>query len=375
MSTTRTIEYEVRHVGRPVFDLEEPELANLIGPRPAFFVVDDLVRRRYGAAIEAYASERLDCFGIRSIGGSEREKTLEAAALLCAAAAETQLPRNGVIVGVGGGVVLDVAGFAAAIYRRGIAYVRVPTTLIGLIDVSVGIKHAVNFGGKKNLLGAFYPPLGSINDKSFLVTLPARHIACGLAEILKMGLACDSELFESIERFGAALLESRFRAPSAIADEVLLRAERAMMDELEPNLFEAVLQRPVDFGHTFSPMLEVASRHELAHGEAVALDMLVSTALAAERGICDPLVLVRLLDCCLDLALPTGHALLTPSLLARAAAETRAHRGGRLNLVVPTSVGSIAFLEDVGADELGRAVVTLARFTLERESTYALRRR
>jgi 3-dehydroquinate synthase len=375
MSTTRTIAYEVRHVARPVFDLDEPELANLIGPRPAYLVVDDLIRQQHGPAIEAYASAWLDCLGIRSIGGSEREKTLEAAAALCAATAEAKLPRNGVIVGIGGGVVLDVAGFSAAIYRRGVAYVRVPTTLVGLIDVSIGIKHAVNFNGKKNLLGAFYPPIGSINDKSFLATLPARHIACGLAEILKMGIACDSELFDSIERFGAMLLESRFRVPSAIADEVLLRAEGAMMDELEPNLFETILQRPADFGHTFSPMLEVASRHELAHGEAVALDMLVSTALAVERAVCDPLVLVRLLDCCLDADLPTAHPLLTSSLLAAAAAETQAHRGGRLNLVVPTAVGAITFLQDVSADELDRAVSTLARFMLERESTYALRRR
>lgn len=374
MSVTRTIEYEVRHPERRAFDLEERELADLIGSRQALLIVDERIRQRYGAKIEAYARERLDALGIRYIDGSEGEKTLDAAAALCAAAAQAGLPRDGVLVGVGGGVVLDVTGFAAAMYRRGIPYVRVPTTLVGLIDVSVGIKHGVNFAGKKNLLGAFYPPLGSINDKSFLATLPRRHIACGLAEIAKIGLACDAKLFSLIERFGATLLESGFRTPAEIADEVLLRAECAMMKELAPNLFETTLRRPADFGHTFSPMLEVASDYALAHGEAVALDMLVSTALAVARGICDPCVLARLLAFYRSVGLPAAHPLLTPALLCRAIVETRAHRGGHLNLVVPAAVGATAFIQAVEADELGCAIASLAMPSSER-GEYGLHRR
>jgi 3-dehydroquinate synthase len=375
MSVTRTIEYEVRHVKRPVFDLGEHELANLVGSRQVLLVVDTLVWQRHGAAIEAYASLRLDCLDIRCIGGLESDKTLEAASALCAAAAQARLPRDGVFIGVGGGVVLDVTGFAAAMYRRGVPFVRVPTTLVGLIDVSVGIKHAVNFGGKKNLLGAFYPPLGSINDSSFLATLPPRHIACGLAEIVKIGLACDAELFTLVERFGATLLASSFRTPSAVADEVLLRAEYAMMSELAPNLFETTLRRPADFGHTFSPLLEVASNYELAHGEAVALDMLVSTAIAIGRGLCDPVILVRLLDFYRDVGLPTAHPQLAPELLLRAAAETREHRGGHLNLVVPTAAGATAFIQEVEAGELGRAIASLAKHARRREGQYGMHRR
>jgi 2-epi-5-epi-valiolone synthase len=345
MNSVRKISYKIHHPNRPVFDLDELTLVNLVGRCPTLLIIDDAIWQQYAGAIAAYAERHLNCAGVHCISGSEKDKTLDGVSAICRVAAEAKLPRRGTIVGIGGGVVLDVAGLAATIYRRGVSYVRVPTSLIGIVDVGVGIKHGVNFCGKKNLLGSFFPPYACVNDKRFLQSLPCRHVAAGIAEIIKIAVVADPELFSLLERFGARLAETRFQSIPDVADEVLIRAEAAMIDELSHNLFEDDLKRLSDFGHTFSPMLEMESHHSLVHGEAVALDMLVSVAISVEQGVCDSLLLTRLIGLYREVGLPTVNRLLEPPLLMAAAAETRAHRAGALNLVVPRDVGSSTFVQ------------------------------
>lgn len=362
MQAVRTICYQIHHVNGPVFDCKEATLADLAGTAPVLFVVDDYVWSQYQREITAYAEKYLWCVGVHCISGSEKNKNLEAVSFLCQAADAAKLPRNGLIVGVGGGVVLDVAGFAAAIYRRGISYVRVPTSLIGLVNVGIGIKHGVNSCGKKNLLGTFFPPLACVNDKRFLRSLPPRHMAAGIAEIVKMALVADPELFSLLEDFGAVLVESRFQSVPAVADEVLYRAEIAMLDELAPNLFESDLKRFSDFGHTFGPKLEMESDHSLVHGEAVALDMLVSVAIGIQQGLCDASLLARMLGVYRSVGLPVGNALLEPALLMVAVSEARAHRAGALNLVVPTSIGSAVFVQNISLAQVEGALRIIRDF-------------
>lgn len=161
---------------------------------------------------------------------------------------------------------LDIAGLAASVFRRGVDYIRVPTTLVGLADVAVGIKQGVNALGKKNVIGTFYPPLASINDYRFAQTLHRREIACGMAEIVKVGLLRDPVLLNLLKSYGHELSCSRFGSPAWAAAEVANRAELLTMEELAPNLFEKDLARLVDFGHTFSPAIETLSRFEIPHG-------------------------------------------------------------------------------------------------------------
>jgi 3-dehydroquinate synthetase len=356
MVATFTVSYGVRHVRRHVFDIEETTLAEMVGGREVFVVADERVWQEYGTNIERYARGHLRLSGSARVSGQEHDKTLERVGDLCAAAFDHGLSRDGVFVGVGGGVTLDMAGFAAAIYRRGVRYLRIPTTLVGLIDVSVGIKQGINFHGKKSALGAFYPPMGSINDATFVSTLSRRHLSCGFAEILKVALVCDAALFELLEAAGRELYDSHLSSPVAAAEEVLFRAEAAMMRELEGNLFENDRRRLVDFGHTFSPLIEVASEYTIPHGEAVALDMLVSTALGAERGLCGWGVFGRLVECCRSFDLPMRYPLLLPTLLERALDDAKAHRGGDMNLVVPDGIGSGTFAQDVTGAELRAAL-------------------
>ena len=231
---------------------------------------------------------------------------------------------------------------------------RVPTTLVGLVDVAVGIKQGVNAYGKKNLIGSFYPPVASINDYRFLATLERREIACGFAEIVKMALLRDPALLALLERHGAELLESRFAAPAHIARQVTRRAELLMMEELAPNLFEENLARLVDFGHSFSPAIEMASNYQIPHGYAVALDMLLSLALASPDLLPRMTALFKTLGLpCWDARMPEGAALL------HALADIRRHRGGSLNLVVLRRPGEPYFLRAVSQRDLARALERL----------------
>jgi len=356
LRSVREVSYEVVHPARGVFDIDEDTLASVLGARDALLVVDRTVDALFGTAIRRYAEAKLHALGVVLVDGTEGAKCWGQVEQICTAAVRRGLSRDGAIVGIGGGSTLDVAGLAASIFRRGVQYLRVPTTLVGMVDVCVGIKHAVNFMGEKSTLGSFYPPSCGINDLSLLRTLPQRHIACGLAEIIKLAAVCDERLFAALEIHAGTLVASRFQRPARIARRVAIEAERLMMAELEPNLFEQHRNRLVDFGHSFSPRFEAATHFSMPHGEAVAIDMVLSTALGVERGLCGDQVLDRLVQLCRQAELPIAQAVLPPVELARTLLDVRRHRGGALNLVVPTAIGSATFVQDVTARDLANAV-------------------
>lgn len=369
MMALRAIDYEVRHVERHVFDLDEPALGQLLDSRPAMFVVDRLVHRTYGEGLKRYAARHLACLDVVPVDGREESKTWAQVENICQRAIDVGLRRDGVIVAVGGGITLDMAGLAASLYRRGIRFVRVPTTLVGMVDVCVGIKQAVNHGAKKNIIGAFYPPFGGINDLTFLKTLSPRHVACGVSEIVKMAVLRDPFLFELLEAYAPRLVASNFQKPHGAAHQIVVRAELAMMRELAPNLFESDLRRFVDFGHSFSPCLESISGYELHHGEAVALDMLLSASLAVRRGMCDASVVRRMAALYRIVGLPLSHRLCDEDVLVGSLRDIRIHRGGDLNLVVPTAIGSATFLQEVGEAEVAAALSDLEALSRDAEET------
>ncbi len=192
---------------------------------------------------------------------------------------------------IGGGVVLDTAGFAAGIYRRGVPYLRIPTTLLGTVDAGVGVKTGVNHEGLKNRLGAYHGGT-TLVDPEVLVTLPPRHISNGLAEILKIALVRDRSLFDLMDEWAEDLCLTRMQ--SAVGREVMRRAIDGMLAELAPNLWEtANLRRAADYGHSISPQIEALSTGML-HGEAVTADMFVFAVLSARRGYLEPAAVERL---------------------------------------------------------------------------------
>lgn len=356
LEAARPISYRIVNVDEPVFDLSNPHLGQFVEGRQTFVVADSQAMLHYGSALTDYLSKTSDLALCLAIEGRESSKHWETVERICERAVECRLDRSALMIGFGGGIVMDLVGVAASLYRRGIGYLRIPTTLIGMVDVAVGIKTAFNFAGKKNVLGTFYPPIGAIADRRFLQTLEKRHIACGIAEIVKMGIVRDGYLFELVERHAELLMESKFGDPADLADRILLHAQAAMMDELEPNLFEGDKQRLVDFGHTVSPALETATDYTLHHGEAVAIDMLLSTAIAAVQGLCDYTCLTRLQSVCDAVGLPRKSETLTVRLIKAAFEDASRHRDGNLNLVVPTGIGTATFVQSVATNKVREAL-------------------
>lgn len=203
------------------------------------------------------------------IGIGEQFKTLATVQQLCEGFAEAGLTRGDVVVGVGGGMVTDVAGFAAASYHRGISVVHVPTTLLGMIDAAIGGKTGVNLPQGKNLVGAFWQPSGVLCDLDALATLPEREVRCGNGEMAKYHFLTGDDL--------AALdLEAR------VARCVEIKAEVVASDERESGR-RAIL----NYGHTLAHALEIASDHDIAHGEAVSIGLIFAARLAQRLGRID----------------------------------------------------------------------------------------
>jgi 3-dehydroquinate synthetase len=278
----------------------------------------------------------------------EEHKTMDEVGLICRRALDVGLGRTGVLVALGGGVCSDLVTVAAAIIRRGIGHVRMPTTLVGQVDAGIGIKGATNHFGKKSFLGVFHPPRGVLIDSQVLASLPTRFVRDGIAEIIKIAAVRDAELLEQIHVEGRTLLESGFQ--SECGDAVIESAITAMLDELEPNIFEShTYRRLVDFGHTFSPALESACGFAISHGQAVAVDIALSSALAVELELLPRDEFELIADVIASVGLPLYTPQLTLDLCREALEHAEEHRGGSANLVVPDGIGSGCFVASAGA--------------------------
>jgi 2-epi-5-epi-valiolone synthase len=334
-------------------------LIDVIRHRRALLVTTPTVAKLYGHTLRGRLRNAgldipeliLDC--------KEPTKTLEQVEKICAEANKHGLDRTAVLIGFGGGVCTDMVTMAASWIRRGINHIRIPTTLIGQIDAGIGVKGAVHFQGKKNYLGCFYPPESALIDPAFLPTLPSRYLSCGLAEIIKVALVCDQELFVLVENYASCLLDSGFVDPPQPSREILRRSIQGMLNQLEPNIYEdQTYRRLVDFGHAVSPLLEAASGYEIAHGEAVAVDMAFTCVVATLLGILDNDSCHRILAAFVNARLPCFSPLLTEQLCLEALQETMRHRGGAINLVLPTKIGQATFLDHL--EELPPSVVRSA---------------
>jgi 3-dehydroquinate synthase len=331
-----------------------------VGQTPAcqrrLVVIDRRVLELYGWEIEGYFRANRVQYRFLPLEATEPEKTLDNVLRVIRALDEFGVNRRSdPLIAIGGGVLLDVAGFAASLYRRGLPYVRVPTTLMGLIDAGIGIKTGVNFHSHKNRIGTYFAPQRAYLDTQFLKTLDDRHISNGIAEIIKMAIIHDARLFELLEDSVASLIPDRFSG-RATYREILVRAAKGMLDELSGNLWESVLERSVDYGHTFSPTLEMAALPELLHGEAVAVDMALSLVIAAERGLITPRELSRALTLIDAYGLPTYHQQCDEDLLMRALADTTSHRDGLQRVPLSRGIGTATFVNDITRTELRSAI-------------------
>jgi 3-dehydroquinate synthase len=268
-----------------------------------------------------------------------------------------QADRRTVVVAVGGGVVGDAAGFIAATYTRGLPFVQIPTTLLSAVDSSVGGKTGVNHPLAKNMIGAFYQPIGVFIDTAALQTLPDREYRAGLAEVVKYGVILDAEFFAYLEHHIDAI---NARRPDTVR-HLVSRSCRLKADVVEKDEFESTgLRAVLNYGHTFGHAFEALCGYgQLLHGEAVAIGMVYASRLAERRGLIDSVLTDRQIALLQALHLPTelpADALLSAdSVLARMRLDKKAVSGA-LRFVLPTRIGEVKTFGDILEDDV-RAVL------------------
>ncbi len=309
--------------------------------------------------IESYR-DGLAKVGIESdlavIPPGEASKSFAMALKLYDRLVERKADRHTAVVAIGGGVIGDLAGFAAATYARGVPLVMVPTTLLAQVDSSVGGKVGVNHPGAKNIIGAFHQPACVWIETDALRTLPDRELKCGLAEVVKYGVILDRNFFQELEDSVAPILNRDPRALRRIvARSCELKAEVVSKDEREETGLRAVL----NFGHTIGHAIEAVAGYDgpYQHGEAVAIGMVVEARLAARLGWIGPEVVDRIAGLLNRFGLPTSAEGLNPDRLIEAMGRDKKNRGGRIRFVLPRSIGRVELTDAAGGEDIRALLV------------------
>lgn len=356
--TTRPIAYDV--VKTPALFAPESTTLQHFGRQGGrrFVVLDAKVWQHHGTAIQHWFTAHGIQAHFAIFPGGEEHKNIDAYQDLARALDTFPIHRRDEpLIAIGGGVLTDVAAFLAASYRRGIPHIKVPTTLMGYIDAALGIKNGINFGTSKNRLGSFEPPAAVLLDPSFLRTLPHRHLLNGVCEIIKLAIVVDAALFAQLEQHGAAAIAASFATSEGNA--ILDRAITSMLAELSSNLYEEELSRKVDFGHTFSYGLEARHPERLLHGEAVLLDCLLSSLIAARRALLAGEALERIFALVQQLGITPDIGTLDTDLMWQSLLDRVEHRNGLQRVPLPTAIGGCTFAHNITRAELQLASTEL----------------
>jgi 3-dehydroquinate synthase len=344
------------YFGEGVFAAENPALADAVSRREpgrrhrAAFVVEARVAEAWPSLlsdIERYVTAHAGRLALagppRVVAGGEACKTVPRAPEVLAEWFDAlKLDRQSFVVIVGGGALLDMVGYAAAITHRGVRQIRVPTTVLSQNDSGVGVKNGVNAFGKKNFLGTFAPPFAVLDDFRFLSTLDPRDKVAGMAEALKVALIKDPEFFSWLDTQATAL--ARFEMDS-VAESIRRCAILHMNHIAGGDPFELGSSRPLDFGHWAAHKLESLSSYALRHGEAVGIGIALDTRYSVETGLLSEADGDRVLSVLERIGLPTWDARLDErdgagrrKVLA-GIAEFREHLGGELTLMMLEGLG------------------------------------
>ncbi len=312
--------------------------------RRVILVSDNNVMPLYGEAARGSLSAAGFSVSSATFRAGEAQKNLATVARLYDAMADAGLDRKSAVVALGGGVVGDVAGFAAATYLRGITYLQVPTTLLAQVDSSVGGKTGVDHPRGKNYIGAFYQPRGVWIDLATLKTLPGREVRAGMAEVIKYGVIWDEALFSRIETSLSKLLaldESEL-AP-VVAECCRIKAEVVGQDERESGL-----RGILNFGHTVGHALESLTGYSTyLHGEAISIGMVAACRIAQRLDMLDAASTIRLSSLLERTGLPAAMPRVDVDALFALMRGDKKSRDGKLNLILPTRLGKVELVRNV----------------------------
>ena len=336
-------------IGDGMLDRVGVELDAIDAPARRFVVSSPLVWRLHGPQLARAAGVADPIL----VPDGERFKQLSTVSRIYDALVRASADRAATIITFGGGVIGDMAGFAAATYLRGIALVHVPTTLLAQVDSAIGGKVGVNHALGKNLIGAFYQPSAVIIDPLVLGTLPRREFRAGLYEVIKYGMTSSAPLFDRVARDRPAIFS---RATAAllpiIAESCRIKGEVVTADERE-----AGPRRILNFGHTAGHALEAVTRfRRFRHGEAVGYGMLVAAQLAMARGALADRDRQALADLITSLGPLPPIADLSAAAILEAMQHDKKIVAGTLHFVLPTAIGATAIVDDVKESELRTAL-------------------
>ncbi len=332
--------------------------------RLAGLIVDEGIVETHGGAAEG--SLRQAGYGVHraTMPRGEGRKTLDTVAGLYDALFRGGLERRSPVIALGGGITGDVAGYVAATFLRGVPFVQCPTTLLAMVDSSVGGKVGVNVPQGKNLVGAFYQPHAVVIDVDTLATLPARELRCGLAECIKHGVIRDPALFDWIEaNLDAIFALDRPTLVELVERNVRIKAAVVMEDEKEQGV-----RAHLNFGHTFAHAIEAAMLpHDgssdsgpYLHGEAVSLGMVAATRLAAALSLCDADLCDRLVALLGRVGLPTSAPdLPPPEAMVNWMRHDKKVRDAKIRLVLPVRMGEVTLDDSVSEAALAESWASL----------------
>lgn len=333
---------------RPPLGSAWTEQKRRVDPPFALLITDANVAELHGKTVQ----QALVAAGWRCeteiLPAGETSKSLERISQVYNRLIDLNADRRTVIVAVGGGVVGDAAGFVAATYMRGLPFIQVPTTLLSAVDSSVGGKTGVNHPKAKNMIGAFYQPIGVFIDTATMESLPDREYRAGLAEVVKYGVILDAEFFGYLEDH---VEEINVRRPDVVR-HMIARSCRLKADVVEQDEHEKTgLRASLNYGHTFGHAFEaLAGYGELLHGEAVAIGMIYASRLAERRGLIDARVTQRQVTLLKALHLPTQLPCAihfgTEEILGRMRLDKKSV-SGRLRFILPSEIGKVRVYADI----------------------------
>lgn len=346
------------HIGPGLLPRLGALIEGLVPSKRVVIVTDETVYGLYGEILENALSDYTSYMIVRPAG--ESQKSLEGLETVLEAMFKAGLDRSDLLLAFGGGVIGDLAGFAASIYKRGLPFVQIPTTLLAQVDSSVGGKTAINNRFGKNLVGAFYQPKAVIADTDLLSTLPPRELKAGYAEVLKYGLLGDRDFFEWLDgNGGERILNLEAEALSkAVRVSCQTKARIVAADERESG------QRALlNLGHSFAHALELDAGYDgdLLHGEAVSVGMEMAFAFSVQEGSCPVEDVTKVREHLAKLDMPRlstlGTRLADPAKLTQFMGQDKKNEAGKITLILAHAIGE-AFVQKSVSDNVVESFLT-----------------
>lgn len=320
-------------------------IKNLDVGKDAYIITDPLIKNKYGKLLADSLKQQGFKFRFKTIPASEKSKSLNNACAVINDLADYGNKRQVFIIAFGGGVVGDLSGFAASIYKRGVPYIQIPTTLLAQVDSGIGGKTAVDLENGKNLVGSFYQPKLVLSDLSLLNSLDLKQMRSGIAEVIKYGVIKDDSLFKYLEQEHQNILNKKNAALEFIVHRSsLIKAGIVSQDETEKKNIRQIL----NFGHTIGHAIETAGNYtKYNHGQAISLGMLVSADISQRLNLTDSQTVKRIEDIIKTFGLPSRIKGISFTSIIKAHYRDKKFTGPKNKFVLIEKIGKTRLTQDI----------------------------